>query len=216
MAKLWRNSTDRFTPFYDGVEALVIFALIGLYVVLFKGRGPALAIGILAVLVSHWRHGEGPTQLGFRIRTTRFLLTLALALVALTASFLTGSTAIEPALGDSIAATLLTLFAGYVMWGLVQQWALNGFFNNRFVHAFSGFRLGRFYAAVLASLLFGAAHLPDAQLAVPATVFGFQSALLYQRYRDLPMLAVIHGTLGTILILSSSRQTLSIILECPL
>ena len=138
-------------------------------------------------------------------RANRFMLTLLVALVALTASVLTGSFAISLNAGGSIAATLVTLLAGYFMWALVQQWALNGYFNNRFVHAFSKYRFGKFYAAILASLMFGAAHLPDIQLAVFATAFGFLSAILYQRYRDLPMLTVIHATLGAIMVLSASH-----------
>jgi membrane protease YdiL (CAAX protease family) len=182
-------------------EPVVVFALVLAYSWLLRGRQSVLAGIVLLVLVSHWWRGETPAAIGFRrenfgrcLRSYGWVVLLAGALVVREGLARGGWRDVSP-------ATAAAVLARYCVWGLVQQWALAGFFVSRFAEALGGVRGGRRLAALPAALCFAGAHLPNAYLAGLTFVLGLLSAFAYLRYRNLLFLGLAHGVLGTLLVL---------------
>ena len=86
-------------------------------------------------------------------------------------------------------------YVGYIIWTFVQQLLLQCFFLVRLLRLLLSARL----AAIVAALIFAAAHLPNPIL-VPATLlWGLAACLLFLRYRNLYTLAIAHAILGVTL-----------------
>jgi len=81
--------------------------------------------------------------------------------------------------------------AGYLLWALVQEFLLQSFFFTRCEELF-----GSSAAVWVTATLFAAAHLPNPIL----TTFTFIAALffcaMFQRYRSIYPLAMVHAVLG--------------------
>lgn len=82
------------------------------------------------------------------------------------------------------------------LWGLVQQYALQGFVNRRAQVAWGPGVL----SVVVVALLFGVFHLPNPALTVATTAGGLLWATVYQRVPNLFALALSHGLMTWILI----------------
>lgn len=183
-----------------------MYLLIALYAWVLRGRGPAVAVVVLLVLASHWRRHETPATLG--VGWTNFgRCVRAFGPVVAGLALLIAWDALRhgppPGLTPGRAAAVLV---GYCAWGLVQQWALCGYFFNRFAEAFGGVRGGVPLAALAAATCFAGAHLPNWFLVWPTLVLGFFSALGYRRYRNLLFLGAAHGLLGALLVLLVARS----------
>ena len=191
---------------HAGAEACAILGMIMAYIWLFRGRGPTVLVIVVAVLLSHWRRGETPGNMGFTRRGFAAIVP-AVGLVAVILALLLAANApgLSTGRGYSKFSVVLT-FVGYWVWATIQQWALNGYFTTRFTYAFGGYRYGRWFAVVAAALCFGAAHLPNLQLAVPSTILGVLSAAAYQRYRNLFALGLAHGVLGTVVVVTMASS----------
>jgi membrane protease YdiL (CAAX protease family) len=87
-------------------------------------------------------------------------------------------------------------WAGYLPWGVFQQYILNGYFLNRFDSV-----LSRRSAPVLAAALFSGAHLPNLFLMAVTLLAGYICARIYRRYHNLYFLGIAHGTIGFCLFL---------------
>lgn len=83
-----------------------------------------------------------------------------------------------------------------ILWGLVQQYALQGFINRRAQIVFGS----GFLSILLVSLLFGAFHLPNLTLTIATFLGGLVWATVYQRAPNLLALAISHGLMTWILI----------------
>ncbi len=83
-----------------------------------------------------------------------------------------------------------------ILWGLVQQYALQGFINRRAQLIFGP---GAF-SIVLVALAFAAFHLPNPGLMVATFVGGVVWATVYQRTPNLLALALSHGIMTWVLI----------------
>ncbi len=197
-----------------GVEPVVVLALIELYTWWLRGRGPAVAGIVLLVLLSHaWRR-ETPASLGFRRANFGRCVRAFGPVVALVAAVIVwdgvGRGGARAAAGSAehgpTPGAIAAILVGYCLWGLVQQWALNGYFVNRFAEAFGGLRRGRQLAALAAAACFAAAHLPNWYLVGPTFVLGLLSALAYLRYRNLLFLGLAHGVLGALLVVFVARS----------
>ena len=81
----------------------------------------------------------------------------------------------------------------YPLWAMVQQYLFQGFFSNRAKMCLGN----REAAAVLAGLVFGFLHWPNAPLAIGAALWGFVWTRVYLLYPNLPVLALCHGILAT-------------------
>ena len=83
-------------------------------------------------------------------------------------------------------------YIGYAVWSFGQQFLLQAVFLSRLL------RLARkpHSAALLAALVFSAAHLPNPILVPVTLLFGFAACLVFLRYRNLYALALAHAILG--------------------
>ncbi|MBV8115582.1 MAG: CPBP family intramembrane metalloprotease [Silvibacterium sp.] len=80
---------------------------------------------------------------------------------------------------------------GYLVWSVMQQFLLQGFFLSRLLRITTPGK-----AVAIAAGLFAVAHIPSLLLAVATLVWGTCACLLYLKYRNLYVLGVAHGILG--------------------
>ncbi len=148
------------------------------------------------MLLSHRLRGEHAAMLGFDGRNLRDCLReYAPAITFLTLVML--------ALGILLQTTRPIRFeqgfqawAGYLPWGLFQQYILNGYFLNRFDSV-----LSRRTAPMISAALFSGAHLPNWFLMAVTLLTGYVCARIYRRYNNLYFLGLAHGTVGFLLFL---------------
>ena len=172
------------------VEVLGVFVLIMFYIWKWRLFYPWLWIAIFALVVSsHFWRREGAGKLGLRWRECRaslrpvlpWVIALAALLVALGVAF------------DSISPVVLRRTASslsvYLVWGLVQQYLLNGYLLNR-LSRFTG------RAPLAAATLFSTAHLPNWFLMAVSLAGGYVAARVFLRYRSLYVLGLAHGLIG--------------------
>jgi len=153
---------------------------------------------LLLMFVAHVCHRETPATLGFKwshpahppARLSGFLALVALALLTLGMGFRSIRTV--PLQGAVLS------FLMYCLWGLFQQYILNGYFVNRL----SDFLPGHLHAIpLLAAALFSLAHLPNWFLMIATAAGGYVCARIYLRYRNLYFLGIAHGVVGFLLYL---------------
>lgn len=154
-------------------------------------------VGLAAAL--HLRRGEGLAYLGFgRANLWRSFaavtpLLLGIGAIALALGLRYGS--VRPITPGKLAVFV----AYYCLWGLVQQYALNGFFVNRFAAAAAARGRGVRAVPLVAAASFALVHVPNWFLVLVTVVAGWICASLYLRYRNLYPLGIAHGLLGTVL-----------------
>jgi Kef-type K+ transport system membrane component KefB len=180
-----------------GAEAALVFSLILIYIWWLRFRLPYSWILILGlVITSHVIRGETLGRLGFRwvrngsARLALAVATIAMALVAIGLIFHT----IRDVSWQGAVSSLVL----YCLWGLFQQYVLNGYFVNRF----SEFLPRRPQAvAALAGLCFSLAHTPNWFLMAIALAGGTLCAKIYLKYRNLYFLGMAHGVVGFLIYL---------------
>lgn len=178
-----------------------VFALLILYIWWLQFLFRPMWLGLLGlVLASHIIRGETAATLGFRPPDLRAcFVAYAPLLVGLAA----GIVALGVALGTvrHIAPSrLLHIFLGYCLWGLFQQYLLNGYFVNRLLASAGPVGSAR-RVPVAAGALFAAVHLPNLFLVGVTLVAGYICATAYLEYRNLYFLGFAHGLIGTLLFL---------------
>ncbi len=179
------------------LEPVVVFALIMAYIWELRRVTPGLWIAILAwMLFSHWLRRETPAWLGFGLGNLRACVRdLLPALTLLALALLAGGILLHTARPIGTGRAVLAL-AAYLPWGLAQQYALNGYFLNRF-DALASRRVSPWLAAAA----FCCAHAPNWFLMAVALVLGYASARIYRRYRNLYFLGMAHAAVGFLLFL---------------
>jgi membrane protease YdiL (CAAX protease family) len=176
-------------------EAVAVFALILGYIWYFHEIWRwAWLIPLAFMIVSNVLNRESPRRLGLDTselpiamrRLGPLVLIVALAWVIAGLALQTiRRVPIEFAIGG---------FVLYCGWGLMQQYALNGFLLNRLCPG-----LGRRWAPVLAAIAFAAVHTPNVFLMAVTLIGGYLAALAYLRYRNLIVLGLAHGLLGFVI-----------------
>lgn len=179
------------------LEPAAVFTLIETYIWGLRRLNHNLWIVILAcMLLSHWLHGETPAGLGFGFRNLsdcfRELLPVLTLLMLL---LLGGGILLHTARRIGTDRAVFSL-AAYLPWGLAQQYALNGYFLNRFDAVAS-----RRASPWLAAAAFCCAHAPNWFLMAVTLPLGYCSARLYHRYRNLYFLGIAHAAVGFLLFL---------------
>lgn len=161
-------------------------------------RRPVLAavfllyIVLLAVAINV-RAGESPWAVGFRVDNLRQAArltappTLLLALLILLTAVVFH--------GHVRTRSLLIGLVAYPLWGLTQQYALQGVVFRRVRRAGAGA-----WAAPLAAALFALVHAPNPGLILMTFVGAWLWCELYRRAPNLFALAVSHGLLATLLL----------------
>jgi len=162
------------------------------------GAVPVMLVFAL-MLYSHRVRGETKRELGWRIDNFRqaarllFIPTFVAAiLLFVTGWFLRSSGYGEPR--SRSWSLWLPLFG--VLWGLMQQYALQAFVNRRAQMIWGG---GAKSILVTASV-FALLHLPNPWLTLATFIAGCMWAFVYQRAPNLLALAVSHSLMTVILI----------------
>lgn len=91
-------------------------------------------------------------------------------------------------------------WTGYVWWGYVQQLLFLSYFSIHFTRAFDiRTKRGQLLAALCSSIFFGLIHLPTFWLSFFTWVAGFMWALFFMKSKNLFVMGVCHGAMGTLL-----------------
>lgn len=179
------------------LEPLLMFGLILAYIWKLRFVHPSCWIAIPALMFfSHLLRRESPRVLGFDLHNLRECLNELAPLLTLIALLLLASGVLLHTLREIGYGGALLALAAYLPWGLVQEYALNGYFLNRFDAA-----LSTRAASLLAALLFSAAHAPNPFLVAITFPLGWCATLLYRRKRNLYLLGIAHAAVGLLLFL---------------
>jgi membrane protease YdiL (CAAX protease family) len=153
-----------------------------------------LGLALSLMLLSHRAHQETAREIGWRLdnfwQAARLLALpmLAAAVLIVGFGFLKGSLRF-------VGRQMLEWALWLPLWGLMQQYVLQGFVNRRAQMLF-----GRGWRSVLlVALVFGLLHLPNPLLAVATFAGGLIWAHVYQRAPNLIALAMSHGLMSMLL-----------------
>ena len=146
----------------------------------------------LWIVVSTWWSFPGWQAMGFR--RGGFVASLWLVVLAATLS----------AIATVIAIRLHTLriphsfkgwvlaWGGYIVWSFAQQFLLQGYFLFRMLRLTPR----REWAAIIAAIIFSAAHLPNPVLTAVTLVWGVVACFVFLRCRNVYTLMLTHAILG--------------------
>lgn len=154
-----------------------------------------VAMAFALMIGSHRARRETPRDIGWRtdnfFEAVRLLIlpVLGVVVVIFIAGWLVGSLRFE-------ASQFRPRFLWLPLWGLAQQYVMQGFINRR-----AQMIWGRGWAsALLVALIFGLLHLPNLWLMVATFAGGLILALVYQRVPNLPALALAHGLVSLLMV----------------
>jgi hypothetical protein len=173
------------------LEPLLVFTLIMLYIWELRSTHPNLWMAILGlVLLSHWVRRESLSRLGFGLRGLHGARWLAPLLSILALLMLVCGALLRIVRPITFEGAVLAL-AGYLPWGLLQQYLLNGYFINRFDAV-----LPPRAASWLTAMFFCIAHTPNWLLMSVTLLGGYWSTRVYRNCRCLYFLGLAHAIAG--------------------
>lgn len=199
-----RGPTDKALAFWE-IVSVITSCLIGEWVIFSIGRGSSVAFAVLVIIVfafmfrSHQLRGESARDLGLRLDNFMQavkLLILPMAVVSavlIAIGYASGSLNFFRWRGGQ---SILGVPALGILWGLMQQYALQAFINRR-----AQIIWGRGLQSVLfVALMFSLLHLPNPGLAIATFAGGLLWAAVYQRVPNLLALALSHGIMTWVLV----------------
>ena len=147
---------------------------------------------LIWVLLTTWLSFDGWRAMGFRVAgfsrsvwVVGVALVLAAAAVALAAWLETLHMPPSP-------VQLLARYWSYTIWAFLQEFLLLNFFLLRLLRLVSN----RFAAAFVATGLFALVHLPNPILAPLTLIWGYAACLIFLRYRNIYIPAMVHAIFG--------------------
>jgi membrane protease YdiL (CAAX protease family) len=153
-----------------------------------------LALAFVLMLLSHHARGETAREIGWRVDNflgaVRLLILpmIGLGILILVVGWF----------GRSLRSEKLQIWQWVVwlfVWGLIQQYVLQGFINRRAQILWgSGAR-----SVLLVAFVFALLHLPNPWLSVATFIGGAVWAAVYQRVPNLLALALSHGLMSLLL-----------------
>ncbi len=103
-------------------------------------------------------------------------------------------------LGDFTILEFMGQYTGYIWWGYIQQMLFLSLFNTMFTRAFNvKNRAPQLLAGIWTGFLFGLIHLPTFWLSFFTWVAGVFWASFFMRSKNLFVMGVVHGALGSLL-----------------
>lgn len=189
------------------IASVVSSALIAEWTIL-PFAGKEKLVGVIPILLafallfySQRVRGETFREIGWRldnfVEAARLLalpMILASVALALVGWFSTGLN--NGLLARAGGRSLMWLPAWGVLWGLLQQYVLQGFINRR-----AQLALGRGWRSVLlVAAVFALLHFPNPWLSLATFAGGIIWAWVYQRAPNLPALALSHSLMTLVLI----------------
>lgn len=189
------------------IASVVSSVLLAEWVVYSVGGGSRLLLAVPVALafalmfVSHRLRGETAREVGFRLdnflAATRLLVLLLAAPALLLVAYGWFDSHLDLARWRGGQMVFAMPMLG-ILWGLLQQYALQGFINRR-----AQVLCGRGWASILVvALVFAALHLPNPWLALATFAGGLVWAYVYQKTPNLLALGVSHGVMTWVLISS--------------
>lgn len=208
-----RPHFERSLAFFE-IASVMTSCLIAEWLAFSIGRGSNLVLAVPIILafglifLSHRLRGESPREVGLRldnfIECAR-LLALPMFLAAgvlILVGYLTGSLNFGRWRGGQ---SVLGLPALGILWGLMQQYALQAFINRR-----AQLIWGRgTKSIVFVALMFAVLHLPNPALTVVTFAGGVLWAAVYQRAPNILALALSHGVMTWVLVSTVSPSALN-------
>jgi membrane protease YdiL (CAAX protease family) len=181
-------------------EVVAVFALMLFYIWGIRQFCIPLTVAILGLaLASNAVRGEGCRHVGFS--WTNFatsVRSLGPAVAGIAVLLLAGG-AVEHTFRDVTLRTAVIGFLLYCVWGLFQQYLLNGFLLNRMVEMAGG--IASHWLLLPLAVVFSLIHAPNWFLMAVTLPAGYLSGLVYLRYRNLFVLALSHALIGCLLYL---------------
>ena len=163
-----------------------------------------IALAFALMLLSHRARGESARDVGWRL--DNFIKAIRLLILPLLV--LGGLTIITGWLNRGFRSDKLQMWQWVVwlpVWGLMQQYVLQGFINRR-----AQIIWGRGLRSILlVALLFALLHMPNLWLSAATFLGGLVWAAVYQRAPNLPALALSHGLMSLLLASSLPASTLN-------
>jgi membrane protease YdiL (CAAX protease family) len=189
------------------IASVVSSVLLAEWVIYSIGVGSQLlmlvpvALAFILMFLSHRLRGESAREIGWRldnfIAAARLISMLLFAPALLLVAYGWFNSNLNLARWSGGRASVFAPLLG-VLWGLLQQYALQGFINRR-----AQIVWGRGWASVfIVALVFGALHLPNPLLALSTFAGGLVWAYAYQRVPNLLALGISHGVMTWVLISS--------------
>jgi membrane protease YdiL (CAAX protease family) len=166
----------------------------------------ALPIGLAfaLVLVSHRARGETAREIGWRLDNFWQAARLLILPMIAAAILIVGIGAMMRSLRFD-GRQILEWALWQPLWGLAQQYVLQGFVNRRAQILF-----GRGWRSVfLVAFVFALLHLPNPWLAVATFTGGLLWSYVYQRAPNLLALALSHALMSMLLACSLPAQTIN-------
>jgi membrane protease YdiL (CAAX protease family) len=157
---------------------------------------------VLAFGFMFWSHrlrGESLRDIGFRFdnfgKAVRLLVLpmAAATLVLIAVGYVNGTIDFFRWRGGG---ALLGMPLVGILWGLIQQYALQGFINRRAQLVWGS----GLVSILIVAILFGAFHLPNPALMAATFIGGIVWSTVYQRAPNLFALAISHGLMTWVLI----------------
>jgi membrane protease YdiL (CAAX protease family) len=166
----------------------------------------ALPVGLAfaLILLSHRARGESAREIGWRLDNFGHAARLLILPMVVGAIVLTGIGLMMKSLRFD-RQQILEWAVWLPLWGLMQQYVLQGFINRR-----AQILYGRGSKSILlVALLFALLHLPNPWLGVATFAGGLVWAYIYQRAPNLLALALSHALMSILLALSLSPATIN-------
>jgi membrane protease YdiL (CAAX protease family) len=203
------GSESRRLALWEMVSVISSFLIAEWMVLPFAGNsklvaGVPLGLALALMLISHRAHKETAREIGWRLdnfgQAARLLLlpTLVAAILIVGAGALMRSLRFD---GRQVLEWALWL----PLWGLLQQYVLQGFINRRAQILYGP----GWQSVILVAFVFALLHLPNPWLTFATFAGGLIWAYIYQRVPNLPALALSHALMSMILASALPASTIN-------